>query len=223
MRVLVVEDEVKITDSIKKGLTQEGFSVDVAYEGQYGLDLALSEEYDLLLLDRMLPNVDGIQILSEVRKKNIHSPILFLTAKGEIEDKVEGLNLGADDYLTKPFSFEELVARVKALTRRPKVTLGNKYKVGDLMLDATANEVKRDKTNINLTKKEFTLLKFLMMHPSQVLSKDQIVAHVWNFESNVLPESVEVYINHLRQKIDRNFPELPPLITTIRGFGYKIG
>lgn len=221
MRLLVVEDEKKIADSIKKGLVQEGYSVDVSYSGDYALDLILSEEYDLIILDRMLPKIDGIKILEKAREKNIHSPILFLTAKAELEDKVEGLNLGADDYLSKPFAFEELLARVKALARRPRKSIGNKIRVGDLVLDTNLNEVKRKNKEILLTRKEFSLLKYLMLHKGQIVSKQQILDHVWNFESDVLPNSVEVYIKHLRDKIDKK--DFAPLLKTVRGFGYKIG
>ncbi len=223
MRILVIEDEHKIANSIKQGLEQEKYAVDLAYDGKDGLDLAIGEEYDVIVLDRMLPELNGDKVLEEIRNKNIHTPILMLTAKGQIEDKVEGLNLGADDYLTKPFSFLELVARIKALSRRPKKTLYKLLVVSDLSLNTQNYEVKRGGVQIKLSSKEFSLLEYLMRHPNLTIKKDQIIMHVWSYESNVLPNSVEVYIKHLRDKIDKPFKNKPNLIHTIRGFGYKIG
>lgn len=221
MRILVVEDEHKIANSIKKGLEQDHYAVDVAYEGESGYDLAVTEEYDLIILDLMLPGMDGIQIAQQLRKENIHTPILMLTAKGQVEDKVKGLDIGADDYMTKPFAFMELLARIRALIRRPHKTEGNVLTVGDLTLDTTTYDVKRGDTRIRLSKKEFALLQYLMRHRDKVITKDQIINHVWDYDSDVLPNSVEVYINHLREKIDNPFAS-PPLIHTLRGFGYKI-
>lgn len=217
----MVEDEHKIANSIKKGLEQDHYAVDVAYEGESGYDLAVTEEYDLIILDLMLPGMDGIQIAQQLRKENIHTPILMLTAKGQVEDKVKGLDIGADDYMTKPFAFMELLARIRALIRRPHKTEGNVLTVGDLTLDTTTYDVKRGDTRIRLSKKEFALLQYLMRHRDKVITKDQIINHVWDYDSDVLPNSVEVYINHLREKIDNPFAS-PPLIHTLRGFGYKI-
>lgn len=222
MRVLVVEDEHKIANSIKQGLEQEKYAVDVAYDGTSGLDLAIGEEYDIIVLDRLLPQIEGIEIVKRVRAKNIHTPILILTAKGQTENKVEGLDAGADDYLTKPFAFTELLARIRALTRRPKKSISPVLKVGDLTLDTVNFEVKRSEQIIRLSSKEFSLLEYLMRHPAQVVKKDQIMNHVWDYDSEILPNSVEVYIKHLRDKIDKPFKNLP-LIHTIRGFGYRIG
>lgn len=222
MRILVVEDEHKIANSIKQGLEQEKYAVDVVYTGQEGLDFALSEDYDCIILDRMLPEIDGLEITKKVREANIHTPILILTARGQIEDKVEGLNTGADDYVTKPFSFSELLARIRALTRRPKTTTSQILTVQDLRLDITTYNVSRAGKNITLSNKEFTLLEYLMRHPNQIVNKQQIMNHVWNYDADVLPNSVEVYIKHLRDKIDRkSFKN--KLIHTVRGFGYKIG
>jgi DNA-binding response OmpR family regulator len=223
MRILVVEDEHRIATSIKKGLEQERYAVDVAFTGVEGFDLASTEDYDAMILDLMLPEMDGMQICKQLREKGNHTPILMLTARGQVQDRVEGLNAGADDYLTKPFSFEELLARVKALIRRPKGLLNMTLTVGDLQLDTQAFEVKRGETRIKLSNKEFALLEYLLRHANQITSKQQIVSHVWDYESNILPNTVEVYIRNLRQKIDHPFPHSTPLIHTVRGFGYKIG
>lgn len=221
MKVLVVEDEHKIANSIKQGLEQEKISVDVVYDGEVGLDLAIGEEYDLIILDRMLPEMDGIEITRRLRTEKNHTPILMLTARGQIEDKVVGLDTGADDYMTKPFSFAELLARVRALSRRPKHSNSTILTIGDLTLDTTTFEVRRNKKLIQLSGKEYALLEYLMHNPNKILSKTQIIHHVWNYDADVLPNSVEVYIKHLRNKIDKGFT--PPLIHTVRGFGYKIG
>ncbi len=223
MRVLVVEDEYKIANSIKRGLEQENFTVDVVYDGIEGYDMASSEEYDLIILDLMLPGMDGLEICEKLRKEKVFTPILILTAKGSISDKVEGLNKGADDYLVKPFAFEELLARVRALIRRPVEQLGNKLKVEDLELDPVNFQVKRGIKEIVLSRKEFSLLEYLIRNKGRIISKDQIIAHVWNYDSDVLPNTVEVYIGYLRKKIDGAFPKRKPLIQTIRGFGYRIG
>lgn len=223
MRILVVEDEHKIANSIRKGLEQESFAVDVAYDGTEGYDLASTEDYDAIILDLLLPEMDGITICKKLRQEKIHTPILMLTAKGELDDKVDGLNAGADDYLVKPFAFEELLARVRALIRRPKTTNGLILTYADLSLNTLTFEVKRAGKEIRLSGKEFSLLEFLLRHPNQTFSKDQIIGHVWNYDADVLPNTVEVYIGYLRNKIDRPFPKLPALIQTVRGFGYKIG
>lgn len=223
MRVLVVEDEHRIAQSIKKGLEQETYAVDVAYDGQNGLDLALTEEYDLIILDRLLPQMDGIEICRKLRQQNIHTPILMLTAKGQLQDKVEGLDSGADDYLIKPFSFEELLARLRALKRRPQKEVGNVLKVGNLSLNTSTFEVKRGEKLVKLSQKEFGLLEYLMRHPNKILTKNQIINHVWNYDADILPNTVEVFIKQLRTKIDRQFADKKPLIHTERGFGYKVG
>jgi len=213
----VVEDEHKIANSIKKGLELESFAVDVSFTGSEGFDLASSEEYDLIILDIMLPGLSGLEICKKLRKENIHTPILMLTARGQVSDKVEGLNSGADDYLTKPFAFEELLARVRALTRRPKGSVGQVLSIENLSLNTLNFEVKRGKKQIMLSSKEYALLEYLLRHPNQVLSKDQIINHVWDYESDVLPNTVEVYIGYLRGKLGK-----PEIIKTVRGFGYKL-
>lgn len=223
MRILVVEDEHKIAHSIQQGLQQESHAVDVVYDGIEGYDFASTEEYDLLILDRMLPGMDGVEICRRLREKHIHTPILILTARGQLDEKVDGLDSGADDYMTKPFAFTELLARVRALSRRPNVTTGTRLQVADLSLDPANFEVKRSGKAIQLSNKEYSLLQYLMRHPNKIFTKEQIINHVWNYDADVLPNSVEVYIKHLRDKIDKPFKNLPALIQTVRGFGYKIG
>lgn len=223
MKLLLIEDEHKIANSIKQGLEQEHYVVDTAYNGVEGYDLAIEESYDVIILDRLLPGMEGIEICKKLRVQNNHTPIIMLTAKAQLQDKVEGLNSGADDYLTKPFAFEELLARIKALTRRPKTTIDTTLKISDLSLDTTSFEVKRASKSISLSAKEFSLLEFLMRHANKTVTKDQIINHVWNYDANILPNTVEVFIGYLRSKIDKPFPQKSPLIHTVRGFGYKIG
>lgn len=222
MKILVVEDEHKIANSIKKGLEHERYGVDVAYDGKQGFDFAVGEEYDLIILDRLLPGMDGLEICKKLREQQNHTPILMLTAKGQIEDRVEGLDSGADDYLVKPFAFSELFARVRAIIRRPKQSTGVTLKLEDLSLNTLTYEVKRENTQIRLSSKEFSLLEYLMRHQNKIVTKEQIINHVWSYDADVLPNSVEVYIKHLRDKIDVPFGG-EPLIHTVRGFGYKIG
>lgn len=222
MRILVVEDEHRIAASIKKGLEQERYAVDVAYTGTEGYDLAVVESYDLIILDLMLPEMDGLTVCSRLRKQQIHTPVLILTAKSQTQDKVSGLDSGADDYLTKPFSFEELLARIRALARRPKHTISTQLTVGDLTLDPVKFSVTRGAGRIAISSREFSLLEYLMRHAGIIVTKDQIISHVWNYDSDVLPNTVEVYIKNLRNKIDVPFTDKNPLIKTVRGFGYKI-
>lgn len=221
MRILVVEDEHRIANTIKKGLEQERYAVDVAYDGEKGLDLASVESYDVIILDLMLPKVDGLTICKTLRENGNHVPILILTAKGQIRDKIEGLDSGADDYLAKPFSFDELLARIRALGRRPKEILSNTLSISNLSLDTKSFVVKRDKKEIPLSGKEFALLEYLMRNKQRVVTKDEIISHVWDYDSNILPNTVEVYIRNLRNKIDKPFKG-NELIHTARGFGYKV-
>lgn len=223
MRILVVEDEHRIANSIKKGLEQERYAVDVAYTGNEGYDLASTEDYDGIILDVLLPEMNGIKITKELRKNKIHIPILMLTAKGQTENKVEGLDAGADDYMIKPFSFDELLARVRVLTRRQGTILNTILSVEDLSLDNKQYLVKRDNRVIKLSSKEFSLLEYLITHKNTIITKDQIIAHVWDYDANILPNTIEVYIKNLRNKIDKPFNNKKPLIHTVRGFGYKIG
>lgn len=218
MRVLIVEDEPAIAKFICQGLNEAGYAVDVATDGLEGLNYALAAEYDVLVLDVLLPKIDGIQLLKELRSQRIKTPVLLLTAKDSIEDKVRGLDAGADDYLIKPFVFSELMARLRALLRRPPLQLDTILRVGDLQMDTTKREVRRGENFIELSQKEFALLEYLMRHPTQVLTRTQIAQHVWDFDfwndSNV----VDVYIGYLRRKLgsDRN------LIRTVRGAGYRL-
>lgn len=223
MKILVIEDEHKIANSIKKGLEQESYAVDVTYNGQDGFDLASSAEYDVIVLDLMLPDMDGMEICHNLRQEKINTPILILTAKGQLEDKVKGLNSGADDYLAKPFAFSELLARIRALSRRPKNNLGPVLKFENLSLNSVTFEVKRGNNQIILSKQEFALLEYLLRHAGQILTKDQIINNVWNYDADILPNTVEVYIGYLRNKIDKPFKNKSNLILTLRGFGYKIG
>lgn len=223
MRILIIEDDHKIAQAIKKGLEQEMFSVDLAFEGKEGAGQALTIEYDLIVLDRMLPGMDGLDICKILRKKEKNTPILMLTAKDAISDRVDGLNAGADDYLVKPFAFEELLARVKALLRRPEQEVGRILKVDNLSLDTITFEVKRGDKAIELSSTEFRLLEYLMRNPGRVLTKDMIINHVWDYDADVLPNTVEVFVGYLRNKIDKAFPKLEPIIQTVRGFGYKLG
>jgi DNA-binding response OmpR family regulator len=223
MRILVVEDEHKIAGALKQGLEQESYAVDVAFDADEGLSQALTAEHDLIILDRMLPGlIEGAEITKEVRANGIHTPIIMLTAKDQVTDRVTGLNSGADDYLVKPFAFEELLARVRALLRRPQESLGSVLKIDDLTLDTVSYEVKRAGRKISLSSKEFALLHYLMRNQNRVLSKDNIISHVWDFDADVLPNTVEVYIGYLRGKVDKPFSG-PELIQTVRGFGYKLG
>jgi DNA-binding response OmpR family regulator len=222
MKVLVVEDEMRIARSIQKGLEQEKFVVDVAYDGVSGYDLATTEEYDCIVLDWMMPEMDGMEVCIKLRAAKNTTPILMLTARTQTQDKVKGLNTGADDYLAKPFSFDELIARIRALTRRPKTIVSHLLKVRDISLNPQDFTVKRKGARINLSQKEYQLLEYLMKRQGTVLSKQQIIEQVWDFDSDVLPNTVEVYIKNLRKKVDSPFPHSKPLIHTVRGFGYKI-
>ncbi len=222
MRILIVEDDRKIANAIKKGLEQESFAVDVSYDGKDGVGNALTVEYDLIILDRMLPEVDGIAICRMLRDKKYKTPILMLTAKDKISDRVEGLDAGADDYLIKPFAFEELLARIRALMRRPKDVSENILKVGDLELNRATYQVARDSEEIKLSTKEFALLEYLMRNTDRILTKDNIIEHVWDYDADILPNTVEVYIGYLRNKIDKPFSKKPNLIKTARGFGYRL-
>lgn len=221
MRVLVVEDEPKISASIKKGLEAETFSVDVVEDGDSAFSYGSSPEYDAIVLDWMIPgSMDGEQVCAELRKNGIKTPILMLTAKDTTDSKVKGLNSGADDYLSKPFEFDELVARLYALLRRPRNLLGKLLVAGKLSLDPVAKTVTYDDDPIDLTAKEFALLEYLMRRAGSIVSKDDLIAHIWSDDDDVLPNTVEVYIGYLRNKIDR--PYKTDVILTKRGFGYQI-
>jgi len=222
MKILVIEDEKRIADNIKKGLELKSMTVDVTYDGLDGFDLAVSEEYDVIILDLMLPGMDGLEICRNLRSKGKNTPILMLTARNEVESRVKGLESGADDYLGKPFNFEELLARIKALARRKENKIKMKYKVDNLVLDTSTFEVKRGEKVIKLSKKEYALLEFLMKNKGLIFSKEELADKVWSFESNILTNTAQVYIGYLRNKIDSAFPKERNLIKTVRGFGYKI-
>jgi DNA-binding response OmpR family regulator len=222
MKILLVEDDHKISSALKRGLTQENFTVDTAYDGQTGFDLAETEDYAAIVLDVMLPELDGFEVCKRLRKENIHTPIIMLTAKSELENKIEGLNIGADDYLAKPFAFEELLARIRALIRRPTNMEDNILQYEDLILDTNTFKVTRAGKEITLSKKEYTVLEFLLRNKENIVTKDQIINRLWDYESDILPNTIEQYISYLRNKIDKPFKPKPELIKTIRGFGYKI-
>lgn len=221
MRILVVEDEHKIARALKRALEQENYAVDVVYDGDEGYAMATTEPYDAAIIDRMIPgDYDGLAIVRQMRQNKIHTPVLLLTALGSVKDKTEGLDAGADDYLVKPFALEELLARVRALLRRPETAQSTVLTAGDLTLDTVNFDVKRAGQTINLTAKEFALLEYMLRNQNRPLSKDLIIQHVWDYDADVLPNTVEVYIKYLRSKIDAPFDT--PLIHTLRGFGYKI-
>lgn len=221
MRILVIEDERRIARAIKEGLEQESYAVDVAYDGEEGYNIARADEYDLIILDVMLPSLDGYEVCKKLRAENNHTIILMLTAKDQDQDIVHGLDNGADDYLAKPFSFAVLLARIRALLRRPHDTLGELLSVGDVTLDPAAKKVTRNSTSIQLSAKEFAILEYMMRNPGKILSKNNIMTHVWDFDADILPNTVEVFITYLRAKIDKPF-DAPPLIHTVRGFGYTL-
>lgn len=221
MKILVVEDEHKIANAIREGLEQETYAVDVAYDGEEGLNSALHQEYDLIILDVMLPGTNGYLICQKLRAARIHTPVLMLTARDQNVDIVQGLDSGADDYLVKPFSFEVLLARIRALLRRPQDTVGDLLRAGDLMLNTLTKEVTRAGKPIALSSKEYALLEYLLRNKNKVLSKDNIINHVWDFDADILPNTVEVFVTYLRNKIDRPFKG-PDVLKTVRGFGYKV-
>lgn len=221
MRLLVVEDEHKIARALKRALEQESYAVDVAYDGDDGQAMATTEPYDAMIIDRMLPgSVDGIGIIKELRASSNHTPVLLLTALGEVSDKTKGLDSGADDYMVKPFAIEELLARVRALLRRPSQQQKSILEADDLVMDTSEHTVTRAGKALNLTIKEFGLLEYFLRNKNRILTKDTIIAHVWDYDADILPNTVEVYVKYLRNKIDRPFKTT--LIETVRGFGYRL-
>ncbi|MCX7996154.1 MAG: response regulator transcription factor [Patescibacteria group bacterium] len=222
MRILVVEDEPRIARSLKKGLELERYVVDLATTGPDGFDLASSESYDVIILDRMLPGMDGLTVCQNLRSSGNQTPILMLTAKSQLSDRVEGLDGGADDYLGKPFSFEELLARLRALCRRPPRIEPPILKIRDLELHPKSSAVYRNGHKIPLTAREYDLLEYLMRNAGFVITKQKLIDTVWEFDADVLPNTVEVFIGKLRSKLSSPEPELPPVIRTVRGFGYTI-
>ncbi len=216
MRILVVEDEHRIAAAIKKGLEIENYAVDTAYNGTEGYDMAAGEEYDLIILDIMLPGMNGMELCRRLRSNKIQTPILMLTAKGQVTDKVDGLDAGADDYLTKPFSFEELVARVRALIRRPRKLINPQLKASGITINTTTFEVLVKNNKVDLSGKEYAILEYLVRNAGRIITKVQLINHVWDYDANVLPNTVEVNIRNLRKKMGED------LIQTKRGFGYII-
>jgi heavy metal response regulator len=220
MRMLVVEDEPRIAAFIRRGLEEEGYAVDVASDGQSALDYVAVVDYDLMVLDVMLPIKDGFWVCETLRTQGHTLPVLMLTARDSVEDRVEGLDRGADDYLVKPFAFSELAARVRALLRRTREGGSTVLTIADLVLDTRTHLASRAGREIELTKREYTLLEFLMRHPGQVLSRTQIAEHVWDFDFYSTSNIVDVYIRYLRRKIEIEGDD--PLIHTVRGLGYKL-
>lgn len=220
MRLLVVEDEKKVASFIKKGLEEEGYAVDLASDGDEGLWMALEEVHDLILLDINLPGRDGLSVLEELRKKEVKTPVLLLTVRATIEDKVLGLDTGADDYLTKPFAFQELLARVRALLRRRVEAEPPLLQVADLTLDPARRVVFRGHEKIDLTTKEFALLDYFMRNVGRVLTRTMIAEHVWDYDFDPMTNVIDVYVNYLRNKIDAG--REPKLIRTVRGVGYVL-
>jgi DNA-binding response OmpR family regulator len=222
MHILVVEDEERLAHLLRRILTGERHTVDLAHDGISGRDLAMSNNYDAIILDVMLPGLDGMEICRQMRAEQVTTPVLMLTARGAVEDRVMGLNVGADDYLVKPFIVKELVARVNALLRRRDrhFEMNSHLTVGDLTLDLVSHEARRAGRLIELTAKEYSLLEYLMRHPNQVLSRDQIISSVWGYDTEALSNVVDIYIHFLRDKVDKGFSH--SLIKTVRGLGYKI-
>jgi heavy metal response regulator len=220
VRVLVVEDDQRILDFVRKGLEEEGYAVDVATDGDEALDWPAVVDFDAIVLDVMLPGRDGIEVCRTLRTRGVRTPILMLTARDTVEDRVMGLDSGADDYLVKPFAFAELLARLRALMRREPVLLGTTLEVADLSLDTVTRQASRAGQPIALTNKEYALLEYLMRHPNQVLTRTMIAEHVWNFDFDTGTNVIDVHIRYLRRKIDD--PYDLKLIQTVRGAGYRI-
>jgi heavy metal response regulator len=220
MRILLVEDDAKVASFIRKGLEEEQYQVDLAGDGEEALHLAPSGDYDLLILDIMLPKRDGMSVLTELRRLNCDTPVLMLTAKDAVEDRVAGLNAGCDDYLPKPFAFAELLARTRALLRRRAGERSILLRASDLLLDPIAHRVTRSGKLIELTSREYALLQYFLQHPNQVLTRTMIVEQVWGYDFDNFSNVVDVYVNYLRNKIDREFE--PKLIHTVRGVGYVL-
>jgi heavy metal response regulator len=218
MRILVIEDEKKVAHFIKKGLEEEHYAVDTAHDGEAGLFMAESNEYDLIVLDLMIPKIDGIEVLRRIRGNKNNVPILVLTARATVEDIVKGLDTGGDDYLTKPFEFVEFLARIRALLRREKIEKEPLLKVADLTLSLVTHKVMRKGKEIELTSKEYALLEYFMRNPEKVLTRTMISEHVWDYHFDSLTNVIDVYVNYLRKKIDKDFET--KLIHTIRGVGY---
>jgi len=222
MKILLVEDDKGIARFVQKGLLENSFSVDMAYNGEIGLRLALHENYDLIILDIMLPKLDGREILKEMRSREIKVPVIFLTAKDKESDIVQGLNLGADDYLTKPFSFHELLARIRAVLRRENKSTGalSRYKVANLILETDGHRVFRDHIKIELTPREYALLEYFMRYQGQIITRTMISERIFNYHFDTATNVIDVHVSNLRNKIDKNFH--PKLFHTVKGVGYVL-
>ncbi len=219
MRILVIEDEKKVAAFIKRGLEQESYAVDIVHDGIQGIDYAETDNYDAIILDIMLPGKSGFDVLAEIKEKNVSAPVLLLTARDSVDDRVKGLDTGADDYLTKPFAFEELIARLRVLMRRGGYGLPI-LKYADLSLDPASRKAKRGDKDIELTVKEYALLEYMLRNPGRVLTRTIIAEHVWDQSFDSETNVVDVYINHLRSKVDKGFDL--KLIHTVRGVGYVL-
>jgi heavy metal response regulator len=221
MRILLVEDDKGIVRFVRKGLLENSFSVDVAANGEEGLNAVLRMKYDLVVLDILLPKMDGREVLKRIRSTDVQTPVIFLTAKDSEGDIVHGLNLGADDYLTKPFSFNELLARIQAILRREKVVnLSSRFQVSNLILEPDGHRVFREKTKIELTPKEYALLEFFMRHPGEIITRTMISEKVWDVHFDTSTNIIDVHVSHLRNKIDKDFE--PKLLHTVKGVGYVL-
>lgn len=220
MRILVIEDEHKLAGILKRGLQEHGYAVDIAYDGEDGLAFAETGEQDLIILDIMLPSLDGLEVARRLRARRMNTPILMLTARDAVDDRVRGLDSGADDYLTKPFAFRELVARVRALLRRDEMIKDPLLRVANLEVDTVSHEVRRDGRLIPLASKEYAVLEYLVRNANRVLTRTQIAEHVWDYDFTAMSNVVDVYIRYLRRKLDDNFE--PKLLHTIRGTGYQL-
>jgi len=220
VRILIVEDEKQLAEVLKRGLQEHGYAVDVAFDGEDGLDLAETAEYDLMILDVMLPVMSGLEVARSLRARRVATPILMLTARDAVDDRVAGLDSGADDYLIKPFAFRELVARVRALLRRDEMVKDPVLRVADLEVDTVSHEVRRAGRMIALTSKEYALLEYLVRNPNRVLTRTQIAEHVWSYDFTAMSNLVDVYIRYLRRKLDDG--QEPRLIHTVRGTGYRL-
>lgn len=220
MRILVVEDNHRLSNSLKLNLAHEGYSVDTAYDGQEGQDLAELTPYDLIILDILLPVKDGLKVCRDLRLRRLQTPILLLTARDSVDDRVQGLDCGADDYLVKPFAMRELLARLRALLRRRQPSQVGRLEMGTLVVDPVTHSVERAGQPIELTPKEFALLEYLLYHPNQVVTRDMIEQHIWNYDFECESNVIDVYVRRLRRKIDDPFEV--KLLTTVRGVGYRL-
>lgn len=218
MKLLIIEDEKKVASFIKKGLENEGFVVEVAYDGKEGLKKAFDDSYNLIILDLMLPKIDGLTLLQQLRREGITTQVIILTAKGHVEDRIEGLNLGADDYLVKPFAFGELLARIRALLRRSGFQKNSIMKFDDLSINTSAREVFRNDKRVELSTKEYALLEFMAYNANRALNRSTISEHVWHYNFDSGTNFIDVYINRLRNKVDEGYDK--KFIHTVRGYGY---